>query len=40
MVVEVEYAVVADIAVRCALGPEDHARLAKLEPTELRRMAP
>jgi len=40
VVVKVEYAVVADIAVRCALRPENHARLAELEPIELRRMAP
>ena len=36
MVIEINHAIVADVAVADSLGPEDHAGLAKLHPIELR----
>ena len=36
MVIEINHAVVADVAVADPLGPEDHAGLAELHPIELR----
>ena len=36
MVIEINHAIVADVAVADPLGPEDHARLAELHLIELR----
>jgi hypothetical protein len=36
MMIEINHAIVADIAVADPLGPEDHAGFAELHPIELR----